>query len=386
MDIGFLKENFLSRFGENSEQVAVFFAPGRVNIIGEHTDYNGGYVLPCALSFGTYLLIRKTGDDQLRFASENFEGTWNLRLNALGKQGKTAWVNYPLGIIDQFRKRGMNPDGFEMLYSGDIPPEAGLSSSASIELVTAFALNALFHFGMDRMELIQLSQQCEHEFIGVKCGIMDQFAVAMGRKEHAIYLNCKNLDYEEIPFKLGEYKLVIVNSNKPRGLSASAYNERVMECQEAVVNINKSLTTKDLGEITLEEFRMVEHLISHPDVKKRAYHVINENYRVKQSVHALKAHDLKLLGKLMNASHNSLRDYYEVTGPELDALAEAAWEIDGVLGARMTGAGFGGCTVNIVHRNAVEEFRKRVGEQYHKKTGLHADFYLPEIGDGVRSL
>ncbi|MDZ7740843.1 MAG: galactokinase [Bacteroidota bacterium] len=386
MNIQTLRKTFLKRFGKPEEELKVYFAPGRVNLIGEHTDYNGGYVLPCALSYGTYLLIRKTGNENISFASENFDYTLDSTLENVCKQSAGAWVNYPLGVIQQFRKEGKEIQGLEFLYAGDIPLASGLSSSASIELVTAFALNDIFSFGMKKAELARLSQKAEHDFVGVHCGIMDQYAVALGHKEHALFLNCKTLNFVHVPVKLGDYKLVIVNSNKPRGLADSAYNERVNECREAVENIRKGRNIDDLGQLRLEDFRQVEHLIRHPDVRKRAYHVVNENYRVLESVKALKFNKIDVLGKLMNASHKSLRDYYEVTGPELDALAEIAWEIQGVLGARMTGAGFGGCTVNLVHQEKLETFKETLAREYARKTGLEASFYLPEIGGGVNRI
>ncbi len=386
MNINTLRKTFLNRFGEPDEEIKVYFAPGRVNLIGEHTDYNGGYVLPCALTYGTYLLIRKTGNENISFASKNFDYTLDATLEKVCKQSTDAWVNYPLGVIQQFRNEGKQIQGLEFLYAGDIPPAAGLSSSASIELVTAFALNDIFSFGMKKAELARLSQKAEHDFVGVQCGIMDQYAVALGHKEHALFLNCRTMNFVHVPIKLGDYRLVIVNTNKPRGLVDSAYNERVKECREAVENIRKGREIDDLGQLHLEDFRKVEHLIQHPNVRKRAYHVVNENYRVLESVKALRFNKIDVLGKLMNASHKSLRDYYEVTGPELDALAESAWEIEGVLGARMTGAGFGGCTVNIVHQEKLDSFKEIIAREYTRKTGLQASFYLSVIGGGMSKI
>lgn len=386
MDIQYLSKRFLELYGRSDKPLHIYFAPGRVNIIGEHTDYNGGFVLPAAIGFGTYLLIRESNNNTLNFASENFPETESIKTTTFYQKSEVEWVNYPLGIIDQFNRDGKETTGIDCLYAGDIPPGAGLSSSASIELLTAFALNDLFDFNKEIIDLIHLSKKCEHEFIGVQCGIMDQFAVAMGEESKALYLNCKTLEHETIPFDLKPYQLVIVNSNKPRGLANSLYNDRVKECQQAVKDINKKMNIADLGQLDLAIFREVEHLIQHPVVRKRAFHVVNENYRVKEAVKVLEQNNINTFGKLLNASHKSLKDYYEVTGFELDALVEAAWQQEGVLGARMTGAGFGGCTVNFVHEDAYPEFKKQVQKTYKSKTGLEAAFYLPEIGNGVHRI
>lgn len=381
-----IKDSFQKLYGSSDQAVQIYFAPGRVNLIGEHTDYNGGYVLPAAIGFGTYLLIRKSDNKELVFNSENLPGTARIKQGSVLRHSETEWTNYPLGIIDQYNSLGKKTGGIECLYAGNIPPAAGLSSSASIELVTAFALNDLFDFGYDKKELIHLSQKCEHEFIGVQCGIMDQFAVAMGEESHALFLDCASLEYEKIPLDLKPYQLLIINSNKSRELAGSVYNNRVKECAQAVKDINSKIRIENLGQLDLPAFREVEHLIQSPVVKKRAFHVVNENYRVKEAVSALKHKNSDKFGKLLNASHKSLRDYYEVTGFELDSLVEAAWQAEGVPGARMTGAGFGGCTVNFVHEDFLQDFKSLVQNTYKSKTGLQATFYLPEIGGGVRRI
>jgi len=386
MNIQFLKNTFLEKYGKNDNKILVFFAPGRVNLIGEHTDYNGGFVLPCALSFGTYLLVRVSDKPEMEFSSVNFDFSTKIGFENLSKKVGEEWINYPLGVIDQFVKQGVEPKGAQFLYYGNIPNGAGLSSSASIELVTAFALNKLLNANINITELIKLSQKAENEFVGVNCGIMDQFAVGRGEKNHTIFLDCSTLNYELVPFNQGEYKLVIIDSNKQRKLADSKYNERVSECIKAVNYLNNRLNIKNLSELSLKEFNENQDLIPDEIIKKRARHVISENDRVLSAVEALKNNDLFTFGKLMNSSHDSLRFDYEVTGNELDTLVEEARNIEGVIGARMTGAGFGGCTVNLIKSDNIENFRKILGQNYKERTGLKADFYLPEIGDGVKQL
>ncbi len=386
MNIQSLKNTFLEKYGKNDNSISVFFAPGRVNLIGEHTDYNGGFVLPCALSFGTYLLVRVSDEPEIEFSSINFEFTTKIGIENLEKKVRDEWINYPLGVIDQFARQGLKVKGAQLLYYGNIPNGAGLSSSASIELVTAFALNRLFDFNKNVGELIKLSQKAENEFVGLNCGIMDQFAVGRGKKNHAIFLDCSTLDYELVPFNPLDYKLVIINSNKQRKLADSKYNERVSECIKAVNFLNNRLNIKNLSELSLKEFIENQDLIPDETIKKRARHVIFENDRVLYAVEALKDNDFITFGKLMNASHDSLRFDYEVTGNELDTLVEEARNVDGVIGARMTGAGFGGCTVNLVNVDSLENFQKIIGQKYKEKTGIKAGFYYPEIGDGVKQL
>lgn len=386
MNLEKLKSAFTGRFGENDNKIQIYFAPGRVNLIGEHTDYNNGYVLPCAITFGTYLLVRANDLGLVRMASENFDYGDEIPLNHLSMPQTGKWMNYPLGVFDQFIRRGLKPTGFDMLYSGDIPNSSGLSSSASIEMVTAFALNDLYLFGLEQIDLVKLSQKAENEFVGVNCGIMDQFAVGMGKAGHAIFLDCGTLEYELVPLDLGNYKVVIANTNKKRGLADSKYNERVEECNKAVGFLSKIKKIKSLSDFSYKEFIDAKHHIPDIIIRKRAKHILSENQRVLDAVKVLKADNLGTFGKLMNASHNSLRYDYEVTGNELDVIVEEARQIDGVLGARMTGAGFGGCAIALVEENAIESFVKNVGENYKKRTGLNAIFYVSEIGDGTKKI
>jgi galactokinase len=386
MNKEFLHDELIAAFGPSNEPIHYFFSPGRVNLIGEHTDYNGGYVFPCALSFGTYLAVRRIQEPIIRMATTNFNFRAGIRLEKLGEKIGDEWVNYPLGVFNELIKRGMKTSGLEMLYSGNIPNKSGLSSSASIELVTAVALDDLFGLGYDRVELVKIGRAAENLFVGVNCGIMDQFAVGMGKRDHAIYLNCDTLDYELVPMSLIGYKLVIANTNKSRGLADSKYNERVAECQSAVKALQPAKPIQYLAELTGEEFNKHSHLIGDETVMRRARHAVLENERTSLAVKTLKAGDLNTFGELMNASHDSLRDDYEVTGLELDTLVEESRKIPGVIGSRMTGAGFGGCTVSLVKDEAVETMISQVGPAYKKKTGLDADFYVAEIGDGAKRI
>ena len=381
-----LKDHFYRLYGKNGNKLQMFFAPGRVNLIGEHTDYNGGYVLPAALNYGTYLLVRQTAGKELKFASLNFEYRTAVLPENFTKKHAGQWVNYPLGVINQLTSKGIQPEGLELLYYGDIPNGAGLSSSASIEMVTAYMLNKIYAAGIPILELIKLSQKAENEFVGVNCGIMDQFAVGKGQKDAAVFLNCDTLDHEIVPLNLGDYRLVITNTNKKRKLADSKYNERRQECEQAVKHISKKKQIKNLGELSLAEFTKLQHLIPNETVRRRAWHVVSENDRVLKAVNALKANDLKTFGKLMNESHYSLRDYYEVTGFELDTLTDYARNFPGCLGSRMTGAGFGGCTVSLVHKDNLREFINVTGTKYLEKTGLKPAFYQPEISGGPREL
>ena len=381
-----LKEKFYELYGVDGQKPRLFFAPGRVNLIGEHTDYNGGYVFPCALNYGTYLMVRETEEPEIKFASVNFDYKAFVLPEDLDKKHNGEWVDYPLGVIDQLKKTGINPSGLELMYSGDIPNGAGLSSSASIELVTAFMLDTVYGKSIPMIELIKISQKAENEFVGMNCGIMDQFAVGMGQKDSALFLNCDTLDYELVPVKLGDYRLMIVNTNKRRGLTDSKYNERRAECEKAVEDISKEKPIKNLSELSLAEFKGLKHLISDEVVRKRAFHVISENARVLEAIPALKSGNLDRFGELMNESHDSLRDDYEVTGIELDTLVEEARKIPGCIGSRMTGAGFGGCTVSIVHKDSIDNFIETVGRNYLKRTGLKPIFYQPEIGEGPREI
>ena len=384
-DIIFVKKEFFEKYGDEKTGLQVYFAPGRVNMIGEHTDYNGGYVFPCALNFGTYLVIRPNDSDLMRFATTNFRFSANIPVKSFDPQGK-HWIIYPMGVMDQFVRHGFKLEGMDMMFSGTIPNGAGLSSSASIEMVTAIALNEIMGTKLNMIDLIKLSQKAENDFVGVKCGIMDQFASGMGKKDHAVFINCKTLDYETIPLNPGDYKILISNTNKRRGLAGSKYNERRAECESAVKILSEAKKIKFLGDIDLKRFNEIKHLIKDENILKRARHVVSENERVLNAIKALRSDNLKKFGQLMNESHDSLRDDYEVTGIELDTLVYEARKVEGVLGSRMTGAGFGGCTVSLVHNDVLNEFTSRVGIAYKAQTGLKPDFYIAEIGDGARRL
>ena len=384
MEVSELKIAFKEAYGKDAD--AVYFAPGRVNLIGEHTDYNGGFVFPCALSFGTYLLLRKNGEKFVQFRSINMPEVVKIPLDKLTERlENNSWANYPLGVFAQYVKRGYAVnEGFDMLIWGNVPNGAGLSSSAALETVTAYALNDQLETSLDRTEMAKIGQKAEHEFALVNCGIMDQFASAQGKKDHAIFLNCDTLDFELVPVKLEGVKVVISNTHSPHKLDSGAYNSRVAQCHLAVEQINYVRPIKYLAELTEEEFKKVEHAITDEVAHKRARHVVGEVQRTTDAVKALKAGDLTLFGELMNASHVSLRDDYEVTGPELDTMAEEAWKIDGVIGSRMTGGGFGGCTVSLVKDEAIDTFIEKVGAAYEKKIGIKPDFYIAEIGDGAK--
>lgn len=369
----------------------IFFAPGRVNLIGEHTDYNGGFVFPCALSFGTFLLMAPNAQQKLRFCSLNIEdaqGNHPITEVPLAESftplASNHWANYPLGCIAQFAKRGNHlTEGYDLLFWGDVPAGAGLSSSAAIEVVTVFAFNQLLHTDYNRTEIAQIGQLSEHEFAGVNCGIMDQFASAQGKKDHAIFLNCDTLDFTLVPVQLDGIKVVISNTHSPHKLDSGAYNARVAQCHTAVEQISKVRPINCLAELTMADFLSIQDAITNPIARRRAHHVVGEVQRTKDAVEALQKGDILTFGQLMNQSHISLRDDYEVTGPELDALAEAAWQTEGVIGSRMTGGGFGGCTVSLVKEDAIPAFIEQVGKQYTAKTGLTADFYIAQIGDGA---
>lgn len=384
-----LIEDFKTLYKYEGE-VKVFFSPGRVNLIGEHTDYNGGFVFPCALDFGTYAVAVKRNDNIFRMYSKNFEnlGIIEFSLDRLINEPQDDWANYPKGVIKTFLEAGFDINsGFDVLFYGNIPNGAGLSSSASIELATSVILKDLFNLDVDMVSMVKLSQKAENKFIGVNCGIMDQFAIGMGKKDNAILLDCNTLNYQYAPVVLNGASIVIANTNKKRGLADSKYNERRGSCEAAVKVLNENgIDIKYLGELSVERFNEIKHLITDEEQLKRATHAVTENERTKVAVEKLNAGDIEAFGQLMNQSHISLRDDYEVTGFELDSLVEAAWEAEGVIGARMTGAGFGGCTVSIVKDECIESFKKSVGEKYTAKTGLVADFYVAKIGDGSRKL
>ena len=384
------KEELIQKFQElygAEGDIRTYFAPGRVNLIGEHTDYNGGHVFPCALTIGTYAVARKRTDRKLRFFSVNFEhlGIIESSLDDLVPSRSAGWTNYPKGVMWTFGKRGMEiSNGVDILLYGNIPNGSGLSSSASVEVVTGVMLRDLFGFdSLTNIDLALIGQQSENEYNGVNCGIMDQFAVAMGKKDYAIFLDTSDLSYTYAPIKLDHARIVIASSNKKRGLGDSKYNERRAECEAALAELQKVVDIKSLGDLTEEAFEQYKDAIKDETRKKRAKHAVYENRRTIQAVAALEANDIAKFGQLMNASHVSLRDDYEVTGKELDTLVEEAWKIPGVIGSRMTGAGFGGCTVSIVENDAVENFISKVGEAYKKAIGYAADFYVIDVGEGA---
>ncbi len=387
-----MEETILAKFAEifgDNEDTRAYFAPGRVNMIGEHTDYNGGHVFPCALTIGTYAVARKRNDQKLRFYSMNFEqlGIIESSLQDLKPYKEANWTNYPKGVMWALEQRGMEiPCGMDLLLYGNIPNGSGLSSSASVEVLTGYILRDLYGFHMTNQDLALIGQFSENNFNGVNCGIMDQFAIAMGKEGHAIFLDTADLSFTYAPIKLQDAKIVIASSNKKRGLGDSKYNERRSECETALAELQKVVDIKSLGQLSEEAFEQYKSAIQSDIRIKRAKHAVYENQRTIHAVKALQNNDVELFGQLMNASHVSLRDDYEVTGIELDTLVEEAWKVDGVIGSRMTGAGFGGCTVSIVKNDAINTFIDSVGKAYEAKIGYAADFYEVEIGDGPRRL
>ena len=387
-----MKDIILKKFTEvfgDAEGVKTYFAPGRVNLIGEHTDYNGGHVFPCALTIGTYGAARKRTDNKLRFYSMNFEqlGVIESSLENLVSSEDAGWTNYPKGVIWAFGEKGMMvPCGMDLLLNGNIPNGSGLSSSASVEVLTGFILRDFFGFDVTNQDLALIGQYAENNFNKVNCGIMDQFAIAMGKESNAIFLDTADLSYEYAPIALKGAKIVIACSNKKRGLGDSKYNERRSECETALEELKQAVDIHSLGELDEDTFEKYKGSIKDEVRIRRARHAVYENQRTVRAVAALKANDIEQFGKLMNDSHVSLRDDYEVTGIELDTLVEEAWKIDGVIGSRMTGAGFGGCTVSIVKDEAIDTFIAEVGKAYEEKIGYAADFYVVEIGDGPRTL
>lgn len=382
-----LSKKFQELFGEG--RPGYYFAPGRVNLIGEHTDYNGGHVFPCALTIGTYGMAAKNHDGVIRVYSMNFEqtGVITIPVGEMVYDKADSWANYVKGVIWSFAESNMVIDsGFDLVICGNIPNSSGLSSSASIEVLTSVVLKDLFGFTPDMVEVSRLTQRAENQFNGVNCGIMDQFSIAMGKKDHAIFLDTADLSYEYAPMKLQDAKIVIACSNKKRGLADSKYNERRSQCEAALAKLQEKVDIKNLGELTEEQFDKLADCITDPVIRRRARHAVYENQRTIRAVAALRQDNIEEFGRLMNASHISLRDDYQVTGIELDTLVEAAWEQPGVIGSRMTGAGFGGCTVSIVKDEAIDDFIKNVGAVYKEKIGYPADFYVVEIGDGGRVL
>ena len=377
-----LTKEFQNRFKKEAEKI--FFCPGRVNLIGEHIDYNGGKVMPCAITLGTWLAVARNTSKQLRFQSLNFPEKVELHLqSSYSKTGK-QWFNYPLGTIQQVLQSGHNISGLDMLFYGNLAIAAGLSSSASIEVLTGFALEQLFQLNISKIDLALLSQKVENQFIGVNSGIMDQFAVAMGRKNKAILLNCDSLDYQYLPLEIGDHLLAIINTNKARTLADSKYNERFNECREALSKLQKELPIQNLCDIDLRSFEEHRHLINDRLLENRALHVISENFRVGEAVDALRSGELATFGKLMYASHKSLKEFYEVSGTELDTIVEFCKTHPAVIGARMTGAGFGGCAIALVKKNQFDDFTAQIISHYTNKIGYEPGVFASEIGDGVR--
>lgn len=381
-----LMEKFKEVYGEGGE-IRQYFAPGRVNLIGEHTDYNGGHVFPCALTLGTYGLARKREDRKLRFYSANFTrlGVIETSLDDLVPSDEAGWTNYPKGVMWAFEKRGVKLDtGVDFLIYGNIPNGSGLSSSASLEVLTGLMLKDMFgveQFSMQDLALI--GQYSENNFNGMNCGIMDQFASAMGKKDCAIFLDTSTLNYEYAPVALKDARIVITNSKVKHSLVGSAYNDRRNECETALEELKKVIDIKTLGDLSEEEFEAHNNAITSDICRKRAKHAVYENQRTIKAVKALKEDNVEEFGRLMNASHVSLRDDYEVSCEEIDILVDLAWKIPGVIGSRITGGGFGGCTVSIVKNDAVDTFIDTIGKQYKEKVGHEAEFYVVDIGDGA---
>lgn len=393
MNINQLKQKFIEIFGDNGDSLRVFSSPGRVNLIGEHTDYNGGYVFPAALTLSSTVIARPRKDRQINLIATDLGIMVSASLDELEKYKDIRWGNYQLGVADELQKAGYKLVGCDMLFHDTVPLGSGLSSSAAIEVVTAITLVTLgneangINTEIDMIEMAKISQIAEHNYVGVNCGIMDQFASAMGKANHAIFLDCKDLSFEHVPLDLKGYKIVISNTKKKRSLGAVKYNERRSECEAGLEILKKAIPgISCLGEVSVEQYEKNKEMITDEVVRKRVEHVVYEDDRVLKSVEALKKGDLVSFGKYMIESHNSLRDLYEVTGFELDTLVDEALKIEGVIGSRMTGAGFGGCTVSIVKEDAVDRFIDSVGRAYNEKTGINAEFYVSEIGDGGREI
>ncbi|CAJ1230395.1 galactokinase [Lactiplantibacillus xiangfangensis] len=387
MEVANLQQEFKTIFDRESGRV--FFSPGRINLIGEHTDYNGGHVFPCAISIGTYGVYAPRTDNVVRMYSANIpdQGIVTFDVNDLDYQKSAGWTNYPKGMMYELAKSGVRFEhGFDLFVHGNLPDGAGLSSSASIELLMGTILRSTFNLTVSQLELVKLGQKVENDYIGVNSGIMDQFAVGMGKKDQAILLDTNTMAYSYAPVKLGNYVIVIMNTNKRRELQDSKYNERRSECEAALARLQKKLDINSLGDLDEHGFDQAAYLINDDTLIRRARHAVFENQRAIRATKALAVNDLTTFGQLVTASHVSLHYDYAVTGKELDTLAEAAWKQPGVLGARMTGAGFGGCAIAIVAKDAVDAFKQNVGRVYEETIGYAADFYIAEIADGPREL
>jgi galactokinase len=379
-----LQKEFRNRFQQEAEHI--FFCPGRVNLIGEHIDYNGGKVMPCAISLGTWLAVCRNQDKMLRFESLNFPERTELRLQSSYSKTKKDWFNYPLGVINQLLQKGHTIPGMNMLFYGNLPIGAGLSSSASIEMLTFFALNTISSMNISIPDAAVLCKKVENEFIGVNSGIMDQFAVGMGKKNRAILLDCDTLEYQYLPFETGDHSLIIINSNKGRTLADSKYNERFTECGKALKALKKELPIHNLCEIDSAAFESHRHLIDDPVLEKRAQHVITENERVHEAVKVLEQKNIEAFGQLMYASHQSLKELYEVSGKELDTIVDFCKTFNGCIGARMTGAGFGGCAIALIDKNKIGEFSGQLSKNYTTIIGYEPQVFQSEIGNGVQEL
>ncbi|QDW25372.1 galactokinase [Pedobacter sp. KBS0701] len=375
-----LEEKFAAQY--HKKAAALYFTPGRVNLIGEHIDYNGGLVMPCAITLGTWLAIAPNNDKKFRFKSLNFEMETTVESNVLNEKDGSQWANYPVGVINEMIKDGKEITGLDFLFYGNIPIGSGLSSSASIEIATAYALNNYFNLGYDRLELVKIAKRVENDFIGLNSGIMDQFAVAFGEKNKAIVLDCETLKYKMVDVDLGNYVLAIINTNKPRKLADSKYNERVAECQTALKLLNEEITLHYLCELNAEKFALHSHLITSETILNRATHVVKENDRVHQAARALNSGNLEEFGRLMYASHQSLKSLYEVSGKELDTVVDFCTGYQHVIGARMTGAGFGGCAIALLEKGFEEDFARHLTDYYVAKIGYPAAIYVSEISNG----
>lgn len=383
LNIESLKKEFIEIYGEGD--IRVFHSPGRVNLIGEHIDYNGGYVFPCALDFGTYGLVRRRKDNKVNLASTNFSKRISVTLDNIEYNEEDDWGNYLKGVISILLGENYKVEGMDILISGNIPNGAGLSSSASIEVLMGVIIDELFNKGeIDKVELVKLCQRAENEFIGVNCGIMDQFSIGMGKKDKAILLNCDTLEYEYADFKLAEHTLIIMNTNKRRALNESKYNERRAECEEGLEAIKTHKGIDSLCSLNEEDYKAIEFLLKKENVRKRVKHAVYENERVKKAFIFLNEGNVEGFGELLTESHISLRDLYEVTGKELDTIVELSLECKGCIGARMTGAGFGGCAISLVEKGKVEGFMEYVKENYKNKIGYEPSFYLSDVGDGAK--
>lgn len=393
MEIREVIDQFIKLYGGDDSDLRVFASPGRVNLIGEHTDYNGGFVFPAALTMRSLVVLRPRTDRIVRLKATDLDMVVEADLDKLEQYKDLKWGNYQLGVADELQKDGYDLVGCDMLFDDTVPLGSGLSSSAAIEVVTGLAFATLANEKkgitdpVDMVYMAKIGQRAENNYVGVNCGIMDQFASAMGKKDEAIFLRCSDLSYKMVPIELGDYKVICTNTCKKRSLGAVKYNERRAECEQGYEILKKYIPEAScLGEMSMEQFRQFEDKIENPVVRKRVEHVIAEDDRVLRSVEELKAGNLKEFGSLMIQSHNSLRDLYEVTGIELDTLVEEALKIDGCIGSRMTGAGFGGCSVSIVHKDSVDTFIENVTKNYEAKIGYPCKCYVSDIGDGGKEI